>query len=556
MSENFWKYYEQPKNRDNESISVFDDAKYTKQKEGFYNKIKNNLNQVNSLKDFIWKQNQDKQKLWEYIKNLEKITHNETRENLDKEIFRNEIKIFLYEKLWIDNEQQNNSSIENFIKWVIDWWILDNYDLLLQIYKSNWKIILDWLSELASWEWINKLIEAIWEDINTLWEWNTYEKWKVSAEVVLWLLTVWVWVTANIAKKWVKIWIKNIRKLRKPSERVVESAQAKNIIWETKKEVDDIVPKKELDFENKLKNNLSDEQINQLNKIKQKLEDKEFIKNRLNLEEFEKLDIDWKLESLWIPKEFSDLLNESWLLPKNFSIIERYKELQYRDKIFKNKEVINYQLIIEKAIEKYPDLTKTEALLIFASTDKFLFGNMNWLLRWEGKISEWQEKLMKKLDDWLDKMPNLDWKHIIRWENHHSWVSKNEVKRNGNILSNVEIKELINDWDTIWLIRWDNILLDAYTFVSNNKNDIFIWKDFPKNDTLIIIKWADWIVKDISPLSMYGNFWEKILERNTDFEWMIKRWTNLEFIDSRIILNAKFNDWDFIKKILIVRVKK
>jgi hypothetical protein len=195
-------------------------------------------------------------------------------------------------------------------------------------------------------------------------------------------------------------------------------------------------------------------------------------------------------------------------------------------------------------------------MLIFASTDKFLFQNINWILRWGEKLTKMQKKLLQKFDDWLDKMPDLDWKHIIRWDNHHSWISKNEIKRNWNLLNNVEIKELISEWDNIWFIKWDNILLDAYTFVSNNKDDIFIWKDFPKNDTLIIIKWANGIVKDISWLSMYKNFWEKLLEKNTDFEWIIKRGTSLEFIDSRIIKNAKFNEWEFIKKILIVRVKK
>jgi hypothetical protein len=37
--------------------------------------------------------------------------------------------------------------------------------------------------------------------------------------------------------------------------------------------------------------------------------------------------------------------------------------------------------MVEKAIDKYPNLTETEALLIFASTDKFLFENVNTKLR-------------------------------------------------------------------------------------------------------------------------------------------------------------------------------
>ena len=53
MSEVFWNHHEEQNNRDNKTISVFDEQKYTKQKESFYNKIKNNPNDISSLKDFI-----------------------------------------------------------------------------------------------------------------------------------------------------------------------------------------------------------------------------------------------------------------------------------------------------------------------------------------------------------------------------------------------------------------------------------------------------------------------------------------------------------------------
>ena len=133
MSEIFWNHLEEQTNRNNKSISVFDDAKYTQQKESFYNKIKKNPDEINTLKDFIWRQNQDKKEVWEYIKNLETQTHNETKEWLDKQAMINEAKTMLYEKLWLNDNLSKNSSIENFLKWVVDEMILNNYDLSIQV---------------------------------------------------------------------------------------------------------------------------------------------------------------------------------------------------------------------------------------------------------------------------------------------------------------------------------------------------------------------------------------------------------------------------------------
>lgn len=461
----------------------------------------------------------------------------------------NEAKTMLYEKLWIDDNQNNNSSFENFEKWIVDELMLNNYDLAIQAWETNWKIILDWLSQLASWEWLKQVTEAIWENFWSLLTWNAYEKWKSVAE--LWLIWSWVGTGIYVWKKTLKLWMKQISKLRVNKERLVQSPEIKTAVWETNSKVSEIIPKKEFDFESKLADNLPEEQLKELKKLK----NKEFLDNRLDLKDFDNLSVDEKLKSLWIPKEFYDLINESWLWWKWFDVIKRYRALQYRDELLW-KEYIDFNSMIDKVISKTPSLDRTEAMLIFAFTDKFMFQNINSLLRWDKKITKVQEKLLNKLDEWIVKMPDLEWKHIIRWDSHYSWISKNEIIRDWNILNNVKIKELINDWGTIWLIKWDNISLDAYTFVSNNKNDIFIWKDFSKNDTLIIIKWTEWVVKDISSLSMHKNFWERLLERNTDFEWIIKRWTDLEFIDSRIIKNAKLNDWEFIKKILIVRVKK
>jgi hypothetical protein len=51
---------------------------------------------------------------------LEKQIQSETREFLDKEILINEAKTTIYEMLWINNNQELNSSYENFTKWFVD----------------------------------------------------------------------------------------------------------------------------------------------------------------------------------------------------------------------------------------------------------------------------------------------------------------------------------------------------------------------------------------------------------------------------------------------------
>ncbi len=55
----------------------------------------------------------------------------------------NEAKIMLYEKLWINDNHKNNSKIENFLKWIIDELVIWNYELAIEIYNTNWKVIIE-----------------------------------------------------------------------------------------------------------------------------------------------------------------------------------------------------------------------------------------------------------------------------------------------------------------------------------------------------------------------------------------------------------------------------
>ncbi len=105
--------------------------------------IKNNYN-INKNKTWArklaLKQYKEQQNLKEQ---KEKNILEATRESLDKEAMINEAKTMLYEKLWINDNLNNNNIFQNFEKWIVDALILDNYDLAIQIWETNWKIIID-----------------------------------------------------------------------------------------------------------------------------------------------------------------------------------------------------------------------------------------------------------------------------------------------------------------------------------------------------------------------------------------------------------------------------
>ena len=578
MSEILWNRYEWQENRNSENISVFDSVKHQNKLQGFYMRNKDNPQTIHTLKDFVDKQEQDKKDKLNIKENLEKSVLQETREWLDKQAMINEAKTMLYEKLWIDDNQNNNSSFENFEKWIIDELILNNYDLAIQVWETNWEIILDSISQLASLEWLKQIAEAIWESFWNLLTWNAYEKWKAVAE--LWLIWTWVWAWVYVWKKTLKLWMKQISKLRINKERLVQSPEIKNVIWETNNKVAEIVPKKEFDFEKAvvediaklwdkdridawkfyLNRDLSPKQQDAIikahnvwkdrewswiysynqaeitekarilkeawfskeerkvllekwvcgkeysNKLADNLPEdrvKELIELRDKLEKERKIDINrqvkW-LEELWIPESFSRDMLESWILKKEFfwwDLLRRFKALE------NNKIYINDK--IDKVIESIPKLTREEALLIFSYTDDVIFGDLNNYMRWilNRDLTETNinaiNNIITKLESWLNKMPDLKpWKEwfILRWDKWEGW--KKEV--------------------------WEEIDLEAFTSVANNKRDAFIWDEFDTNIEISII-WKQWRIKDVSSLSIAVNYWVTKVEKEilTDFSGKLKK---------------------------------
>lgn len=475
MIETFWRY--------NDSIEQID-VKWDKVPDWFNeNQIKEKAKNYVEKRLQEWIFNEDYDKLLKNIKELlerqdierkdliQELRQKEiweTRESVDKEVMIQEAKTMIYEKLWINENQANNSKIENFLKWIVDELVIWNYELAIEIYNTNWKVLIESLKQLASWEWIKKIAESLWESIWNLFDWNAYEKWKSVAQ--LWLIWTWMWLWVAVWKKWLKLWTKEVARLRPHinKESIIASPEVKWFIKETWKKVDEMVPKQEVKTAE--------------------------VSKKIDIER----QIKW-LEQLWLPENFSRDMLESWLMNERFlwwDLLRRFEDL--------HKKWVDYNKMIDEAIKQTPSLTREEALLIFSYTDKTIYKRLNAFMRWDKEIIqgltsqniEATRRVIQQMEQALEKMPDLKpWENwfILRWDKQKRWL-----------------------WDI-----WSEIELKSFTSVSNSKRDIFLWEPFG-NDTKVLIIWKDGRVKDISSLAMIVNFWDKFKwVTRTSNEWVI-----------------------------------
>ncbi|MGE4444509.1 MAG: hypothetical protein AB7E37_05970 [Candidatus Altimarinota bacterium] len=392
------------------------------------------------------------------IQELKQREIGETRENVDKEALIQEAKMMIYEKLGINENQANNSKIENFLKGIVDELVIGNYELAIEIYNTNGKVIIESLKQLLTWEGIKKLAESLGETIWNLFDGNAYEKGKSVAQ--LGLISTGVGLGVAVGKKAVKLGMKEIARLRPHinKESIVASPEIRGVVKETGKQVDEIVPKQEV-------------------------KTAEFSK---------KVDIERQirgLEQLGFSESFTrDLLESGLLTPlpnvEKFDLLKRFE--------FFSKKGIDINKMVDEAIRQVPNLTREEALLIFSYTDYFLYGKLNSFMRGDKKLLasltpeniQATQRVIGKLEQALEKMPNLkpgEDGFILRGDKGKYW--------NGKVGDEVE--------------------LNSFTSVSNNKRDIFLGEGH-SNDTQISILGKEGRIKDISSLAIAVNFGDKL----------------------------------------------
>jgi hypothetical protein len=142
-------------------------------------------------------------------------------------------------------------------------------------------------------------------------------------------------------------------------------------------------------------------------------------------------------------------------------------------------------------------LTRKEALSIFSYTDEVIYRDLNNYMRWilNRDLSETNinaiNNIIDNLESWLDKMPNMEWRLIYRWDNWVGWKKE----------------------------KWEKIELKSFTSVANNVGDTFLSED---KNILIIVDWKKWKVKDVTSLALIPNFWDYFPQvPNTTNEWII-----------------------------------
>ena len=227
ITETEWDKIKQNKDRILSLIS-------SEKKENFeikYNEISDHFNEN---RDEIY------QTTWNDLKNLKDLFESENL--IDNEAIINIAKEETYEQLWISDNLWDNSSFENFSKWLIDEAIFWNADLAMQVLNTKGQIIFDALKQLATWEWLKQLAAWLWESVWNLFSWDSYQKWKSVAE--LWLLMIWAWAVVGVSK----MWIKKALKQRVKNENIVEWKNVKELITQTNNNINDIIPKKQSDI--------------------------------------------------------------------------------------------------------------------------------------------------------------------------------------------------------------------------------------------------------------------------------------------------------------------
>jgi len=493
--------------------------------------------------------------------NLEIQVLKETREELDKEAMINEAKIMLYEKLWINENQNDNSSFENFEKWIVDELVLNNYDLAIQVWETNWKIILDWLSQLASWEWLKQVAKAIWESFWSLLSWNAYEKWKSVAE--LWLIWTWVWAWVYIWKKWVKLWIKEISKLRVNKERIVESTKIKNVINDTKINLDNIISKKELDFKDlviediaKLWNkervkawkeflwkDITPSQENAIIKAHEVWINREWawLNNYTFKEKLEKVKI---LDDAWFDKSDRRILLEKWVCWKEVDlsniddVVEKLSTLEKLD-ISVAKEMIE-KWYLDDVMNNFNSFDIDSIVDIVPNQDKIINYYKDRKAWWKTTLewNYWTFISASKFKIWWKNANDIDWFRCTQ-DKIKSYTNEDLISKWVDV-SNPDIKKQFDEYvEYVW-----NIELKVKEIIKKSE-DIYeefntllkdVWELSKVSDpwTYLLKNWKvwNWVHNNI-PLKKVDRIMEKVLapwffDWNLNKLWDIVRWT-LEF---------------------------
>jgi hypothetical protein len=129
---------------------------------------------------------------------------------LSNEKLIQDTKLALYDKLWINFELAENTDIKKFIKWFVDWLIINNIEAVKQIIEMWIEKIVESLKELLSISGILEFLKSIKDEISNLTDilQKPYEWW-----VIIWWYGLWIF------GKWLK-WFSFLKRAEKVEHKV------------------------------------------------------------------------------------------------------------------------------------------------------------------------------------------------------------------------------------------------------------------------------------------------------------------------------------------------
>ena len=143
----------------------------------------------------------------------------------------------LYEKLWLKPNLEENSEIEKFEKWFIDWLLVENIEMLDSLTDKSLDELVQMIKQLSNWEVIVAIVEDLYDSM-----WDILETFKEPYKWWLalwwfWLWVIWKWMKwLKVAEKlsWVeKLYeIKDYKFLEKHKDILWEDIKVNDIVWE------------------------------------------------------------------------------------------------------------------------------------------------------------------------------------------------------------------------------------------------------------------------------------------------------------------------------------
>lgn len=206
MSENFWKYIDsidikidENSYNTNENLIKKSAKNYVEKRLKSWISNENYEELLKNIKIILEKQNVEKINLQQVFEIKNELIIQETAKNIENEKKTQMVKNMIYSELNINWILEKNSDIKKFVKWVVDWLILDNIELVEELI-SKWIDEIVWiLKNLLDPEIIKEIIKDFFSSLGDILEvfQKPYEWWYAMWWMWLWIF--WKWI------KWVKL---------------------------------------------------------------------------------------------------------------------------------------------------------------------------------------------------------------------------------------------------------------------------------------------------------------------------------------------------------------